>query len=1217
LSAAYGDGFEAYELAPLRRRDVQDALQRNGINDAEPFFSRVEHLDVSSFAIKPVTLDFLIRTYLRDRDLPANQMDLYEKGCRILCEEANESRKSAGRRGMLSVDDRLTIASRIAAVTQFCSRSAVWIDTEGDAQLEDVQLADILGTEQLRDASLPVSPEVLREVLDTGLFSSRGSKRIGWAHQTYAEFLAARYCISHALPFQQIQSLTFHPSNGGTRLVPQLYDVAAWIAIVNPDLLAAVADADPESLLGAAGASLSENQRQVVVQSLLDLSDKGRLLSLRWKLFQLYSKLSHPKLGEQLRPSLLDGSKSAETKQVVLDIARACRVEELGPETAAIALDLSQPKHLRVAAGATVVEAGSKEIKSRLRPLALGDAGEDPDDELKGIGLQALWPESITSKELFPLLTKPKDWHLHGAYASFLYSLSRSLAVTDLPTALRWFTEQRERDIGPIDHLMDDIIHLSIKNVDAQEVLDALVEAILSRVHSNENLMSGFDEGEFFQKIRADHGLRQKLLSKLIPRIEKEEELFWLDYAGVPLLPDIDLVWLIDRLITKSDARSRKYEIELIYRAVDTRLQDHMELLWSACEAHPDLKEVCKDRFFIPLDSEAARILRQNLAYQNKREPKLLDPPPDFRVEQDLMKFEKGNVLEWVNLIRDLSLTPTSTDYGDWFRPDITLLPGWQSPSDDIRSRIILAAIRYLNDADPENDKWFGTSQIYLSAVGGFQALALLIVASPEALASLSNPSWKKWVPIITKYPSDEKIELQYELLKLAYSRVPGEVIARLMQVVDFENNQNGYLFVGPKIDVCWDDRLAGVLLEKAKGTHLKPPVFQALLRSLLAHDASGSYELAKSFVIVPPPTLQAERDAMLAAMEALLSGGRDAGWNEVWPVVRDYPDVGHFLVESISYKHGESERFPERLTEEQLGDFCIWLFTNYPPSPNDHRVSGAIGPAQTVLMFRDQVLQQLKNRANFAACDALREMMAILPQYGWLGLYLEEAELLARAATWQPVSPAQFLALARDSQSRLIESSSQLLAVVFDSLDRLQQKLKDELPASIDLWNSEKGQYWPKDEEELSGYVARHLREDIQHRGIIVNREVQIRRGIGDGTGQVTDIHVDAVAPGKKAGTYARLYVIIEAKGNWNQELFTAMETQLRDRYLRDNRCQNGVYLVGWFSCAKWKEDDSRKKRASRMSIVDARELLSRQGAALSNEGIGIRSHVLDLALS
>jgi len=91
-------GFAAYELAPLRRKDVRQALDRNGAPDPDAFFTRVQALDVSSLAIKPVTLDFLISTYRRDGDLPAEQIGLYEKGCRILCDESNESRVAASKR---------------------------------------------------------------------------------------------------------------------------------------------------------------------------------------------------------------------------------------------------------------------------------------------------------------------------------------------------------------------------------------------------------------------------------------------------------------------------------------------------------------------------------------------------------------------------------------------------------------------------------------------------------------------------------------------------------------------------------------------------------------------------------------------------------------------------------------------------------------------------------------------------------------------------------------------------------------------------------------------------------------------------------------------------------------------------------------------------------------------------------------------------------------
>jgi hypothetical protein len=114
-----------------------------------------------------------------------------------------------------------------------------------------------------------------------------------------------------------------------------------------------------------------------------------------------------------------------------------------------------------------------------------------------------------------------------------------------------------------------------------------------------------------------------------------------------------------------------------------------------------------------------------------------------------------------------------------------------------------------------------------------------------------------------------------------------------------------------------------------------------------------------------------------------------------------------------------------------------------------------------------------------------------------------------------------------------------------------------------------------------------------------------------------ITDIHVDAVVAGAQPGTFARLYAIVEAKGNWHQELFENMKTQLRDRYLNQNRCRSGIYLVGWFSSTKWKSSDSRQKRITGVTVEDAKRRLSQQAAELSTGGFDIRSYVLSVSLT
>lgn len=142
------------------------------------------------------------------------------------------------------------------------------------------------------------------------------------------------------------------------------------------------------------------------------------------------------------------------------------------------------------------------------------------------------------------------------------------------------------------------------------------------------------------------------------------------------------------------------------------------------------------------------------------------------------------------------------------------------------------------------------------------------------------------------------------------------------------------------------------------------------------------------------------------------------------------------------------------------------------------------------------------------------------------------------------------------------------------------------------------------------------HLDEDLKQKGVIVNREVEIRRGERTGKGERTDIHVAAISRGSSGEEYDRVSVIIEAKGCWNKDLNLAMKTQLVDRYLKDNRCQHGLYLVGWFNCDQWDDNDYRKQQTPKLSIEEARKQFEAQAAELSQSDVQVKAFVMNTAL-
>ena len=89
---------------------------------------------------------------------------------------------------------------------------------------------------------------------------------------------------------------------------------------------------------------------------------------------------------------------------------------------------------------------------------------------------------------------------------------------------------------------------------------------------------------------------------------------------------------------------------------------------------------------------------------------------------------------------------------------------------------------------------------------------------------------------------------------------------------------------------------------------------------------------------------------------------------------------------------------------------------------------------------------------------------------------------------------------------------------------------------------------------------------------------------------GERTDIYVDAVVRNSRKEVYDSVSVIIEVKGCWNEKLYTEMENQLVNRYLKDNHCHAGLYLIGWFNCSAWetKGDSRYKKSKTRNTTID-----------------------------
>jgi len=309
--------------------------------------------------------------------------------------------------------------------------------------------------------------------------------------------------------------------------------------------------------------------------------------------------------------------------------------------------------------------------------------------------------------------------------------------------------------------------------------------------------------------------------------------------------------------------------------------------------------------------------------------------------------------------------------------------------------------------------------------------------------------------------------------------------------------------------------------------------------------------------------------------------------------------------------REGDSSLIAGQLDSHRVAELFVCLARMFPYNDDPIRQGvHRMGPVDQVRDLRDGLLRRLRDDGTWESLDAIQWISRQMPNLDWLHRTVQVATHNVLLKTWSPPSSSDFLKLARNQQARYVSGGAQLLDVLQESLERLQTKLHGELSPVRRLWDRvRRGKYRPTDEEDLSDFIATHLRDDLLPLAIVVNREVQIRRG------QKTDVHVDAISPTPDSHAYRVVSAIIEVKGCWNRELKTAMKSQLVDRYMCGNNTNHGLYLVGSFSSSLWDSKDWRERRCAGSTQQSLRAELSRQAETLSTNGQQLRSFVLDVS--
>ena len=1242
--------YRAYELLPLRRCDIEELARVEGL-DTAAFMRAVSNADAHPLAARPVTSMLLTDIFKFTGSLPKSKAALYEQGCRGLCEETNRSRTAAGKRGDLDPDQRLAIARRIAAVAMLCNKAEILVGEGGvaghDGQLTVAELNG--GNEPIAGGSADVTENALREVLGTALFSGRSAGSLGFAHQTYMEFLAADYLRLHRLDRSQLRSLLYHPDGSDRHIVPQLSETVAWLATRDSAFFGEVVETDPLLLLRTDVAVLSERDREAVVGSILCQMEQGKANDFEWSLRRYYARFNHPNLATQMEQLIRDKSKNIIVRRTAIGFAEATNASALQDALVEVALDPTDDYQIRDRASSALTKIGDEAHREGLLPLLAAPPSEDPNDQLRANALESLWPERlILLPELLDAMSPPRRTDFWGSYRIFLDSvLLKHLKIPEeLPPLLRWLCTHNVLAAGwsepPFARLSDRAVLAAWKHTANPEVCSALSAYVLSSAAAFRPVLSHYATKDDQFILDEDVEGRTRVITGIVVS-NASDGTFAACASGLQTIGIVggdDFAWLMCKAeLAAAEDTSRKYATLALYTFYASRDPAKLERLLESPRTKPAVRAVFREVLEpVILDSDTAKHARELLREMKKLDlqanmtPTQQVPPVEDRIKSCLNRFDAGNTDAWEQLSRTLMFNESGQPTAGDFELELHTPPEWQPLDVATRGRILVSSREYLLRVDPKSESWIGTLRIPHPAFAGFRALCLLYHEDRYALLSLPAEVWGKWAAIILGFPVAPGISgetpIVYEIAAMAYRNVPEEFIRTLLRLVECENSRTGLgnIFILQRLRNCWDDRLYSAMLEKANDPALKPAAVGDILEELMVRCPERATALAASLISIPVPASGRGRDIAVQAAVKLLLLARDGGWTKVWPAICHDLPFGRAVLETVAhdYRQDHPGELARRLTEEQAADLFIWLEQQYPQATDpQHEGSYWSSARDAVGELRNWTLIELQNRGTREAVAAIRRITLTFPKQPWLKHSLLSAENQMRRLTWSPPSPAEVIELCASGSSRLVRSESDLQALLVETLNEIGADLQGETPSAPDLWNTidgRQGQARPKDENHFSDWIKRQLELRLKARNIVAMREVQIRRGEGGGPmrgkGENTDIYVTASLQGPPADRPSTARVIIETKGCWHPELETAMQSQLVDRYLRDNPCRHGIYLVGWFQYSQWDEMDNRRSKTPKKTIDEARLLFENQARGCSTGNLVIRAVVLNAAL-
>lgn len=797
-------------------------------------------------------------------------------------------------------------------------------------------------------------------------------------------------------------------------------------------------------------------------------------------------------------------------------------------------------------------------------------------------------------------MSKPV-WHGIGGYRLFLSGdFTEKLLADELPLVFEWLDSQTDwgERHWELETVEQRLLEMAWSHLDNEEVLECFASYVVRHLSGSSSIFGKHVAPRVTAAYVSDEVRRRLALGTIVPMLggpsgREFADIDLLRYTG--LVQPTDLPWYLEQIrYSASNATTQELWVRVAFQGYDPGNVEHTQLIWALKEDGLGGLLLAGAFDAVPLDSQEAdhQRLIWRVFYSGK-DPDATEIRQGFPAKSEIVKLlnqiQEGKTDAWWRLDYWLQVDDSGLHRGgaeEW-ETDIRTFPGWDSSTPEIQESIVSGANAYLRSNRPDSE-WYGTLDCQRPDLAGFRAFVLLHEEAPELFQDLPSTVWREWGSVFLAFPpKTSSDEIPYQTLLLTQAVAHGfEMIDTLRLIAEQKSDTSSYIFSSALRAACAvsDESQRTVLAEEFINVKWRTTVVEETVRVLVEiHNHPGAAQLSVDVAKVFAANKETHAIGAQIAGHILLNRAAEH-WDDLWPVIVKSKELRFGVFHFISWRDRRNSELSVMLNEHQLGDLFKTLARDFPPKDDpDHQGYGEIGFRVSVSWWRDSVLNHLAQRGTWAAVDELTKLAGELPEVDWIVIRVAQARELARSKTWSPPTPADLMHIVRSPEKRIVENASQLQEVVLESLRRLQRDLQAETPDAAYYWNHpNRNNATPKDEKEISNYIKRHLDRDLLHSGIVINREVENRRG------NITDIYVQATQKdGRLKGD--TITIVGEVKGCWNEDLYADQEDQLLNRYLIENGHSHGIYIVAFFDGNRWKSTDrSSRHKAKKHTLED-----------------------------